>query len=54
MKELNEVKGVKLLTKSEQKQIVGGLACETGTNWCPDGSYCCLRLGRCKPDGQSC
>jgi hypothetical protein len=40
MKELKELKGVKLLTKKEQKSVVGGYACINGTT-CPPNSYCC-------------
>ncbi len=57
MKELKELKGVKLLTKNEQKQIIGGLACRVSDNWCPTGSHCCTSgdwEGLCRLNSQSC
>jgi hypothetical protein len=54
MKNLKELTGVKVLSKNEQKAITGGYACLDPDYSCPEGSYCCLRLLRCKPDGQSC
>ncbi|NOU18947.1 MAG: hypothetical protein HOO91_15435 [Bacteroidales bacterium] len=57
MKELKELKGVKLLTKKEQKSVVGGLGCIGST--CPPGSFCCTKktqefYGVCRQYGQSC
>ncbi len=43
MKNLNELNGVKILSKNEQKAITGGLACvpEDGY-YCPVDMYCCI------------
>eukprot|EP00825_Cyclidium_porcatum_P052431 TRINITY_DN9935_c0_g1_i2.p2 TRINITY_DN9935_c0_g1~~TRINITY_DN9935_c0_g1_i2.p2 ORF type:complete len:105 (-),score=8.93 TRINITY_DN9935_c0_g1_i2:207-521(-) len=42
MKKLNELKGVKMLTKNEQKTITGGLACEESADCLVIGhNYCC-------------
>jgi len=57
MKDLKGLNGVKILTKNEQKQILGGLACRHGDNWCPPGSYCCLKEEfylLCRVNGQIC
>ncbi|NVO10128.1 MAG: hypothetical protein HXX16_09225 [Bacteroidales bacterium] len=40
MKNLKELKGVKLLSKAEQKVITGGLACRPDGG-CPTGTHCC-------------
>ncbi|NOU17156.1 MAG: hypothetical protein HOO91_06315 [Bacteroidales bacterium] len=52
MKNLKELKGVKLLSKTEQKSIVGGYACRYPNYSCPTGSFCCN--GLCRPNGSSC
>jgi len=39
MKTLKELKGVKVLSKPEQKSITGGRACDA-THPCPVGSCC--------------
>jgi hypothetical protein len=57
MKELKELQGVKLLSKKEQRAVVGGLGCIGGT--CPPGSYCCTKktsdfYGICRVNGQVC
>lgn len=51
MKNLKELKGVKLLSKVEQKAIAGGYACRYPNDWCPPGSVCCGGLCR---KGSSC
>jgi hypothetical protein len=40
MKTLKELKDVKVLSKTEQKAIAGGLACDS-VHLCPTG-YCCI------------
>lgn len=52
MKKLNELKGVKKLSKNEQKALTGGLACIEPNMTCPTGSHCCGTL--CRPDRYSC
>ncbi len=57
MKNLKVLQGVKLLTKKEQKSVVGGLGCIGGT--CPPGSFCCTKktsdfYGICRVSGQVC
>jgi hypothetical protein len=42
MKKLKELKGVKLLSKTQQKSIAGGLAC-SDVYPCPTG-YCCVGI----------
>lgn len=51
MKKLKELKGVKLLSKNEQKAISGGIACyRPNGDWaCGDG--CCIQ-GHCAPAWQ--
>ncbi|NVO11579.1 MAG: hypothetical protein HXX16_16575 [Bacteroidales bacterium] len=47
MKELKELKGAKILSKNEQKAIVGGIACYDGSgNWLCDSTGCCYH-GHC-------
>jgi len=41
MKTLKELKGVKVLNKTEQKSIVGGRACDA-VHPCPPGT-CCIK-----------
>jgi len=41
MKNLKDLKGVNVLSKTEQKAIVGGLACDS-VHLCPTG-YCCIK-----------
>jgi len=40
MKKLQELNGIKVLTKKEQKFIKGGLACRPDGG-CPSGTHCC-------------
>ena len=55
MKDLKNLDGAKVLSKTEQKAIKGGLACRYPDNWCPPGSYCCFAMGGlCRADWQSC
>jgi len=54
MKNLKELKGVKILNKSEQKAITGGYACIHPNHTCPPGSYCCLKVDRCTLIGDAC
>ncbi|RPH33144.1 MAG: hypothetical protein EHM93_06325 [Bacteroidales bacterium] len=59
MKNLKELKGVKVLNKKEQKSILGGLACVTngGDPECPGGTFCCHEgnwEGMCREEGTSC
>lgn len=56
MKELKDIKGVKTLSKKEQKSISGGFGCLTGSS-CPTGTRCCTKgefAGLCRPIGTSC
>jgi len=56
MKNLKELKGVKLLSKNEQKAITGGYACVDNV-WCPPGSYCCNPdpdVYICRLEGKAC
>jgi len=47
MKDLKKMKGVKILSKKEQKAIKGGYACREPEMWCPPGSICVD--GLCRP-----
>ncbi|NVO08700.1 MAG: hypothetical protein HXX16_01935 [Bacteroidales bacterium] len=42
MKNLKELKGVKVLSKAEQKVITGGLACEESADCLVIGKNCCI------------
>jgi hypothetical protein len=53
MKTLKDLKGVKELSKSEQRAITGGLACRTSDHGCPTGSYC-RPDGLCQRNGKAC
>jgi len=48
MKNLKELTGVKVLSKTEQKSIKGGMACSPENGWwCPEGSECCIKRWSC-------
>ena len=53
MKNLKELKGVKMLSKKEQKAVTGGRGCWIGDMTCPPNSYCYIFNeygdGRCVP-----
>lgn len=56
MKNLKGLKGAKILSKKEQKSILGGFGCPTGGS-CPPGTFCCTKgefEGLCRPVGTSC
>jgi len=59
MKNLKELEGVKLLSKNEQKSILGGLGCDT-IEQCPSDTFCCWGSyangngGLCRPIGYPC
>ncbi len=56
MKKLYELTGVRMLSKDQQKSIVGGYGCPVGGS-CPPGTRCCTKgefAGLCRPNGTSC
>lgn len=48
MKKLLNLKGAKVLSKKELKEVKGGLACAWPDNHCPGTSYCDLATGLCR------
>lgn len=48
MKKLLNLKGAKLLSKKELKNVKGGLACGWPDDYCPGDTYCDRATGLCR------